>query len=211
MRKSEIIQELRRQKVIAVIRGDDYETGLKACHACIEGGLTIVEMAFSNNNAGDIIKTLAQDYKDRDDVLVGAGTVLDAMTARLAIMAGAAFVVSPSFDQDTALLCNQYNVPYMPGCMTIKEILTAMTYGAEIVKIFPGNILGVKFIGDVKAPLPQASMMVTGGVNYDNINDWFKAGVDAVGIGGELNKLAAAGDFAGITRQAKAYVDKVRG
>ena len=211
MKKSEVIQEIRRQKIVAVIRGDDYQTGLNACKACIDGGLTAIEMAFSNNSAADIIKELSNQYKDHDDVIIGAGTVLAAPTARMAIIAGACYIVSPSFDKETALLCNQYGVPYIPGCMTIKEIVTAMKYGAEIVKIFPAHILGTSFMHDVKAPLPQVSMMVTGGVNFDNVCEFLEAGAESAGIGGEFNLLAARGDFTTITKQARDYVEKVRG
>jgi len=210
MKKSDVITQLRQQKVVAVIRGDDYETGLKTCVACIDGGLTAIEMAFSNNQADAIIKTLCEQYKDDPDVLIGAGTVLDAPTARLAILAGARYVVSPSFDQETALLCNTYGVPYIPGCMTIKEIITGMKYGSELIKLFPGNTLGISYVSAVKSPLPQVSLMVTGGVNLETAKAWFDAGVDAIGVGGELNKLAQKGDFAEVTNKARQYVSIVK-
>ena len=208
MKKSEIIMELKKLGVVAVIRGNGLEEGYKISEACIKGGIMAIEMAYTNPNASEVIKKLNEDYKD---ALIGAGTVLDAPTARLAILAGAKYIVSPAFDYDTAVLCNRYGIPYIPGCMTIKEIVTAMEAGSEVIKLFPGSAFGVGYVGAIKSPLPQVSLMVTGGVKVDNIDAWFKAGVDAVGIGGEFNKLGAQGQFDKITEMAKEYVAKAEG
>lgn len=210
MKKSEIIMELKRQGVVAVIRGNSLEEGVQISKACIAGGLKAIEMAYTNTNASEIIKQLSEMYHEDSEVCIGAGTVLDAPTARLAILAGAKYIVSPSFDQETAMLCNRYGVPYIPGCMTIKEIVTAMEAGSEIIKLFPGSAFGSEYIGAIKSPLPQASIMVTGGVKLKNIDQWFDAGVDAIGVGGELNQLGAQGQFAEITRIASEYVQKTR-
>ena len=208
MKKSEIIMELKKQGVVAVIRGNSLEEGIGISKACIAGGLTAIEMAYTNANASEIIKQLSEMYKDHKEVCIGAGTVLDAPTARMAILAGAKYIVSPSFDYDTAVLCNRYGIPYIPGCMTIKEIITAMEAGSEIIKLVPGSAFGPGYVGAIKAPLPQVSLMVTGGVKLDNLDQWFKAGVDAIGVGGELNKLGEAGQFEEITRIASEYVKK---
>ena len=210
MKKSEIIMELKKQGVVAVIRGNSLEEGFNISKACIDGGLKAIEMAYTNANASEIIKKLNEEYADDPEVCVGAGTVLDAPTARLAILAGAKYIVSPSFDYETAVLCNRYGIPYIPGCMTIKEIVTAMEAGSEIIKLFPGSAFGPGYIGAVKSPLPQVSIMVTGGVKLDNLDQWFKAGVDAIGVGGELNKLGALGQFDEITRIAGEYVRKTK-
>ena len=210
MKKSEVILELKRQGVVAVIRGESFDEGVNISKACIAGGLKAIEMAYTNAAASDIIKELCEMYKDDKEVLIGAGTVLDAPTARMAILAGAKYIVSPSFDKETAVLCNRYGVPYLPGCMTIKEIITAMEAGSEIVKLFPGSAFGPGYIGAVKSPLPQVSMMVTGGVNLNNLDRWFKAGVDAIGVGGELNKLGAQGKWDEITEVAGQYVAKAK-
>lgn len=210
MKKSEVIIELKKQGVVAVIRGNSLEEGIGISKACIEGGLKAIEVAYTNVNASEIIKKLSEMYKDDKDVCIGAGTVLDAPTARMAILAGANYIVSPSFDKETAILCNRYCIPYIPGCMTIKEIVNAMETGSEIIKLFPGSAFGPSYIGAIKSPLPQVSLMVTGGVHLDNIHDWFRAGVDAVGIGGELNKLGSKNQFDEITRIAKEYVHKTR-
>lgn len=210
MGKSEIIQELKRQAVIAVIRGESLEEGVEVAKACVKGELKSIEIAYTNANASEIIKELNSCYKDDKEVIVGAGTVLDETTARLAILAGAKYIVSPSFNQETAVLCNRYGVPYIPGCMTINEIVIAMEAGSEIVKLFPGSCYDTSYIKAIKAPLPHTSIMVTGGVNLNNINEWFKAGVNAIGVGGELNKLGTEGKFEEITAIAGEYARKVR-
>ena len=115
------------------------------------------------------------------------------------------FYFLPSFNYETAVLCNRYAVPYIPGCMTITEIVSAMETGVEIVKLFPGSAYGPKYISAIKGPLPHVSLMVTGGVNRDNAAEWFEAGVDAIGIGGEFNKLAAKGEYNKITEIANEY------
>ena len=152
-----------------------------------------------------VIKALKEEFTP-DQLVIGAGTVLDAATARIAILAGAEFIVSPAFDEETAKLCNLYQVPYMPGCMTITEMTKAMQYGSDIIKLFPGSAFGPSFVKAVKAPLPQANIMPTGGVSLDNIEEWFKNGVVAVGAGGKL----ASGSTEDIIATAKAFVSKIR-
>lgn len=208
MTKSQTIMELQRQGVVAVIRGNTVEEGVNISKACIEGGLKAIEMAYTNPNASDIIKQLIEMYKDDPEVCIGAGTVLDAQTARMAILAGAKYIVSPSFNHETAIMCNRYTIPYIPGCMTITEIVTAMEAGSEIIKLFPGSAFGPGYIGAIKSPLPHVSIMVTGGVKIDNLDKWFNAGVNAVGVGGELNVLGAQGKFDEITRIASKYVKR---
>lgn len=210
MRKSEVITSLRHQGAVAVIRGESLEEGKHIAMACIQGGLTAIEMAYTNADASQIVKELCALYRERDDVLIGAGTVLDAPTARSAILAGAKYVVSPSFDHDTAVLCNRYGIAYIPGCMSVKEIVTAMEAGSEMIKLFPGNAFGPGYIGAIHSPLPQASIMVTGGVKADNVGMWLKSGADAVGVGGELNKLGVNGQWEEITRVASLYVKAVK-
>ncbi|MEE0778586.1 MAG: bifunctional 4-hydroxy-2-oxoglutarate aldolase/2-dehydro-3-deoxy-phosphogluconate aldolase [Massilimicrobiota sp.] len=210
MRKSEVLTKLRQQGVVAVIRGETLEEGINISKACIQGGLKAIEMAYTNANASQIIKELNTMYQGDEDVFIGAGTVLDAPTARNAILAGAKYIVSPSFDQETAILCNRYGIPYIPGCMTIKEIVTAMEYGSEMIKLFPGSAFGPGYIGAIQSPLPQVSIMVTGGVKLDNVKQWFHAGVDAIGVGGELNKLGAQGQFDEVTQVASQYVQAAK-
>ena len=210
MKKSETIMELKKQGVVAVVRGHSLSEGIEISKACIKGGLKAIEMAYTNTSASEIIKQLCEIYKEDQEVCIGAGTVLDAPTARMAILAGAKYIVSPSFDKETAILCNRYGIPYIPGCMTIKEIVTAMEAGSEIIKLFPGSTFGPQYIKAIKSPLPQVSLMVTGGVNLKNAHEWFEAGVDAIGIGGELNQLASHSQYEQITKIANEYT-KIKG
>jgi 2-dehydro-3-deoxyphosphogluconate aldolase/(4S)-4-hydroxy-2-oxoglutarate aldolase len=142
--------------------------------------------------------------------VVGAGTVLDSETARIAILAGAQFIVSPSLNQETARLCNRYQVAYMPGVGTVREVVEAMECGAEIIKAFPAEILGPAFVKAVKAPLPQAQLMPTGGVSIDNVVDWIRAGSVAVAVGGNLTAGATTGDYKSITHLARQFVEKIK-
>ncbi|MGI1734216.1 bifunctional 2-keto-4-hydroxyglutarate aldolase/2-keto-3-deoxy-6-phosphogluconate aldolase [Streptococcus uberis] len=209
MTKSEIISQLLTQKLVVVIRGNTEEEAYEASKACIAGGITAIEIAYSNNKASQVIEHLTNDYINSKNVIVGAGTVLDAVTARMAILAGAKFIVSPAFSAETAKICNLYAIPYLPGCMTLTEITTALEYGCELVKLFPGGTIGQDFISSIKVPLPQVQVMVTGGVNSENAKEWLQAGASAIGIGGEFNKLALEGRFQDITIKASEFRNKV--
>lgn len=206
MKKSDILTNLRKLKVVAVVRGNNEEEGYQISSSCIDGGIQCIEVAYTNNKASQIIERLNKDYPNS---MIGAGTVLDSETARMAILAGAKYVVSPSFNKETAIICNRYAIPYIPGCMTIKEVVEAMEAGCEMIKMFPGGTLGQKFISSILSPLPQVSIMVTGGVNLNNAKEWFDAGAEAIGIGGEFNKLGAQGKFEEIKQMAKEYIDIV--
>ena len=153
-----------------------------------------------------MIEDLADRLKDKD-ILLGAGTVLDAETARMAILSGAGYIVSPALDIDTIKLCNRYQVPCMPGAMTVREAIMAMEAGAGIIKIFPGSVFGPEIIKAIKGPLPQASLMPTGGVSLSNAAEWLKAGSIALGVGGSLTAGAKTGDYDKVTKTAREFVD----
>lgn len=210
MKKLSILSKLTECGVVAVVRADSKEEAVKISEACVEGGIQGIEVTFTVQGADEVIRELASLYKDDRNVVIGAGTVLDATTARIAILAGAEFVVSPAFDAETAKLCNLYQVPYMPGCMTITEIKQALEAGVDIVKLFPGNAYGPEFVKSVKAPLPQVNIMPTGGVDLDNVGQWIKNGCVAVGVGGNLVAPAKTGEYEKITEYAKQYVAKVQ-
>jgi 2-dehydro-3-deoxyphosphogluconate aldolase/(4S)-4-hydroxy-2-oxoglutarate aldolase len=171
--------------------------------ACALGGVGALEITFTVPGAHRVIEQLGKDSSQQ--ILLGAGTVLDPETARIAILAGAQFVVSPAFNPDTARLCNRYQIPYLPGAATIQEVIEAMECGADIVKVFPGETLGPGFVKAVKGPLPHAQLMPTGGVNLENVDDWIKAGSCALGVGGNLTAGAKTGDFASITHLAQQF------
>lgn len=205
LRKSEILNKISEIGIVAVVRGETVAEGIRISKACVKGGIPAIEVTYTVPGATEVIKALKEELSPAE-LIVGAGTVLDAATARIAILAGAEFIVSPAFDEETAKLCNLYQVPYMPGCMTITEITRAMKAGADIVKLFPGSAFGPSFVKAVKAPLPQANIMPTGGVSLDNIEEWFKNGVVAVGAGGKL----ASGSDESIIATAQAFVNKIK-
>jgi len=195
--------------VVAVIRAESREQGLKLVDSVKEGGIKILEVTMTVPGAVDIIKEISEHYKN-EDVVIGAGTVLDPETARLCILAGARYIVSPSLNPDTVKLCNRYRIPVMPGVMTVKEAVEALELGAEVIKVFPGNAFGPEIIKAFKGPLPQGNFMPTGGVSLSNVKEWIKAGAVAVGTGGDLTKGAKTGDYALVTRTAAAFVEAVK-
>lgn len=208
MKKLKVLGSLQTCGVVAVIRADNAEDARKMSAACIEGGLTNIEVTFTTPGAEHAIRELAAEYGDR--AVIGAGTVLDPITARIAILAGAEFVVSPSFEKDTAEICNLYGIPYMPGVLTLGEIKEALKMGVDVLKLFPGSAFGADFVKAVKGPMPQISIMPTGGVDLDNMEKWLNAGCIAVGIGGNLTAPAKQGRYDQITELAAAYVAKYR-
>lgn len=206
MKKVTILNKLENAGVIAVVRGKDQTEALRATDAIIAGGMKGIELTFTVPNAEAVIKELVEKYKDNQDIVIGAGTVLDPITARIAIMAGAEYIVSPFFDKETAEVCNLYQIPYLPGCMTITEMKEALKSGVDIIKLFPGSAFGPEIVKAFKAPMPQLNIMPTGGVGLDNMKDWFNAGVVAVGVGGNLLAPATKGDFAEVTKVAEQYM-----
>ncbi len=206
MDKIDIIKRIMEDKLVAVIRAESKEQGLKVVDAVQKGGIKLIEVTMTVPGAVDIINSLTQEYKGKD-VVIGAGTVLDSETARMCILAGAQFVVSPSFNEGTSTLCNRYRIPYLPGAMTVNEIIECLEHGADIIKLFPGNLYHPGTIKDFKAPLPQANFMPTGGVSVDNIAQWIKAGAVAIGVGGSLTAGAKTGDYDAVTREAERFIE----
>lgn len=205
MKRAELVQKMVNTGVIAVVRAETPEKAVKVADALIDGGITGMELTYSVPHADSVIAELVAKYEGTD-VVVGAGTVLDATSARLAIIAGAQFIVSPSFDKDVALMCNLYQVPYTPGTFTITEAQTALKYGSEVVKLFPGSMAGASAIKEYHGPFPYLNVMPSGGVNVKNMHEWFEAGAVVVGAGGGLTAPAANDDFAGVTQNAKDYI-----
>ncbi|MGC1685992.1 MAG: bifunctional 2-keto-4-hydroxyglutarate aldolase/2-keto-3-deoxy-6-phosphogluconate aldolase [Candidatus Acidiferrales bacterium] len=205
--KLAILNSIVNSGLVAVIRAENGKQAALIAEACAAGGVAALEITYTVPGATGVIEHLAKEFAGR--ILVGAGTVLDPETARIAISAGAQFVVSPSLNPETARLCNRYQIPHMPGAGSIAEVIAAMESGADIVKVFPGEILGPAFVKAVKGPLPQASLMPTGGVTLENVAEWIKAGSVAVGVGGNLTAGAKTGDFASITKIAQQFVEKI--
>lgn len=209
MEKYRIYETIEKLGVVAVIRGDSLDTAVKTVDACYKGGIKIIEVTFTVPGADLLIKSLTEKYKG-SDMVIGAGTVLDPETARIAILAGAKFVVSPSLNIETVKTCNRYGIPVMTGVMTPTEAQTAMEYGVDVLKLFPGDIAKPAGLKALKGPFPHANIMPTGGVSAENVEEWFKAGAFAVGAGSFLTKDAKTGDYDKVTAVCKAFVDKVQ-
>jgi len=207
-KKADVLKKIIDDALVAVIRAESRDQAARIAEACAEGGVAALEITFTVPGAAGVIEHLAKEHSKK--ILLGAGTVLDPETARIAILAGAHFIVSPALNPETARLCNRYQVPYMPGAGTIKEVIEGMESGADIIKVFPGETLGPAFIKAVKGPLPQAQLMPTGGVSVENVGEWIKAGAVAIGAGGNLTAGAKTGDYSSITRTARQFVEKIK-
>ncbi|GAB3260397.1 bifunctional 4-hydroxy-2-oxoglutarate aldolase/2-dehydro-3-deoxy-phosphogluconate aldolase [Larkinella harenae] len=185
----EVYETIRRVPVVPVFYHPDGEVCYEVLGACYRGGIRAFEFTnrgdFAHELFAELVKRSARDYPE---LILGAGTLVEASTAALYIQSGANFIVGPSFHESIARTCNRRKVAYMPGCATLTEISAAEELGVEVVKVFPGDTLGPGFVKAVKGPMPWTSMMVTGGVEptHDSLNKWFKAGVSAVGIGSQL-------------------------
>ena len=209
MTRVETVKGIEACGVVAVIRMREPEKLRAVVEALAEGGVRALEVTMTVPRAIPMIEQLAPTLPE--GFLLGAGTILDAETARLAILAGAQFIVGPVYRPEVIALCHRYDVPAMPGCFTPTEILSAWEAGADVVKVFPATVLGPAFFKDVRGPLPQVKMMPTGGVSLENAGDWIKAGAVAVGVGTALldAKAIAAGDYGVITANAKRIVENV--
>lgn len=187
MFKADIINRIEATGALAIVRTKTIERGIEIAEGCLEGGIDVMEISYTYPNAGDVIKALDDKFGDR--LLVGAGTVLDGETARLAILSGAKFIIAPNFSKEVAKVCNRYQIAYAPGCTTITEMVEALEVGASYVKAYPiSNFYGPSLVPVVKTPIPNMPIMASGGANLDNLESWIKSGVDAVGFGGLLTK-----------------------
>lgn len=204
----ELVGKIVESGLVAIVRTDSANKAKKIADACIAGGVTAIEITLTVPGALGVISELAATYKN-GEIIIGAGTVLDAETARAAMLAGAAYMVTPSLNIETVKICNRYQVPIMAGAMTIREIVEALEAGTDVVKVFPGDSLGPTFVRAAMGPLPQAPLMPTGGVSLTNVDEWIKAGCVAVGVGGKLTGGAEIGDFEAVTETARQFLAKI--
>lgn len=207
----EILKKILDEKIVAIVRLDSGEQLVRVAEALKEGGISVIEFTCSMPGALDMIKEASGRFGE--EVLIGAGTVLDPETARAAILAGAEFIVSPTINLDTIKMCKRYGKPIIAGAMTPSEMLTVWEAGADLVKVFPASVIGgVDYIKAVLAPLPQLRLVPTGGVNADNAAQYLKAGAAVVAVGGNLvdKKVVSRGDWAAITAEAQRLVSAVR-
>ncbi|CAM4201728.1 bifunctional 2-keto-4-hydroxyglutarate aldolase/2-keto-3-deoxy-6-phosphogluconate aldolase [Lacicoccus alkaliphilus] len=184
MKKYEILKQIKENYLIAVVRGQGFDDTVKMIEGIIEGGIKNIEITYTTPKAGELI----EHFAEQPGICVGAGTVMSVGTADAAIRSGARYVVSPHFDAEVSELCNLNQIPYLPGCATATEITAAMKSGVDVIKIFPGGVLGASFIKDIKGPIPHANLMPSGGVNKENMSEWMANGAFAIGIGSALAK-----------------------
>src|SRR5580692_2082645 len=210
MHKSEVLKKIRQVGLVPVLRADSEEEALQLAYALEAGGVTILEVTMTVPGAIDAIRRLAREAGDR--ILVGAGTVLDPETARICMLAGAQFIVSPALNVATIELCRRYDVAVFPGGLTPTEVITAWQAGADAVKVFPCSAVGgAKYLKALKAPLPQIELIPTGGVSLATAAEFLEAGAFALGIGGDLidHDAIAKGKLEVISENARKYLEIV--
>jgi 2-dehydro-3-deoxyphosphogluconate aldolase / (4S)-4-hydroxy-2-oxoglutarate aldolase len=210
MRKEAVLAELRKIGLVPVLRASSVKEALALAGAVAAGGVTVMEVTMTVPGAIEVMRCLAQD---RPDILVGAGTVLDPETARMCILEGAKFVVSPALNLKTIEMCHRYSIAVLPGALTPTEVVTAWQAGADVIKVFPANALGgAKYLKSLKAPLPQVELIPTGGVSLATAKEFLEAGAFALGVGADLvdPKAIAAGEPEKITANAQKYLEIVQ-
>lgn len=209
MPKIENLKRIEETGVVAVVRAENAEQALKIAEAVKAGGIQAIEITMTVPGAIDVMKELTSNYPNKE-ILIGAGSVLDAETARACILAGAEYIVGPALDVEMVKLCNRYQKIVMPGAMSVTEVVQAMAIGADIVKVFPATLFGPKIIKAIKGPIPQAPLLPTGGVNVDNVSEWIKAGSFAVGVGSALTAGAKTGDYEKVTNTAREFIKRIK-
>ena len=210
MEKSRVLAELKRIGLVPVLRAESIEKALALAEAIAAGGVTVLEITMTVPGAMQVMRKLAET---RPDILIGAGTVLDAETARMCILEGAQFIVSPALNLKTVEMCHRYSVAVLPGALTPTEIVTAWQAGADVVKVFPASAMGgASYLKSVKAPLPQVELIPTGGVSLATAEDFLRAGAFALGVGADLvdAKAMAEGRPEAVTDSARKYLEVVK-
>jgi len=208
--KQQVLDGIIECGIVAVVRGTSDELIMKAIEAALDGGINVIEVAFTVPNALEIIRRLAESVSE--DVILGAGTVLTPEMAADAVDAGARFIVSPNVNLATIEMAKSRGVPVFPGALTPTEVATAWQAGADMVKIFPANVMGPTYLKDLHGPFPQIKFMPTGGVNLNTARDYLENGAAALGVGGDLinRKLMEEGNFAEIANRARKFRQIVR-
>jgi 2-dehydro-3-deoxyphosphogluconate aldolase / (4S)-4-hydroxy-2-oxoglutarate aldolase len=210
MGRVENLERILKTGIVAILRMKASEQLPDIARALVDGGIDVVEVTLTVPGALEVVAVLKKDLGDR--ALVGAGTVLNAQTARSALAAGAEFIVGPGFNPDVVHLCNRYDKVVMPGAFTPTEILAAWEAGADVVKVFPSDSVGPSYLKAIKGPFPDIRLMPTGGVNLETLADFVKAGACAVGVGSSLLEPAAIrdGNMARLRELARQYVQALK-
>lgn len=208
--KPEVLQQIREIGLIPVLRAESEEQALALAGAIAAGGVTVLEVTMTVPGA---LRVIARLTRERSDLLIGAGTVLDPETARACMLEGAQFIVSPALNVKTVELCNRYSIAVLPGALTPTEIVNAWQAGADVIKVFPASAMGgARYLASLKAPLPQVELIPTGGISHSTARDFLAAGAMALGVGADLvdTKAIAAGKPERITESARKYLEIVR-
>ncbi|MDU4477597.1 ketohydroxyglutarate aldolase [Clostridium sp.] len=201
MKKMNVTKRMYETGALAIVRAETIKRAIEIAEGCIQGRIPVMEMSYTLNNAGDIILGLKEKYKE--NLCVGAGTVLDSETARHAILHGAEFIIAPNYNEEVAKMCNRYQIPYAAGCTTLTECIDALSMGAAFVKAFPiSDFYGPNLVKVFKTPIPDMPILASGGINLDNLSIWLKNGVDVCGFGGLLTK--------GTTEDIRENASKIR-
>ena len=208
MQKAAVTQTLYDTCAFAVVRVPTAERGCEIAEGLLKGGVRAMEVSYTLPNAGEVIGAIKERFGD--DMTVGAGTVMEATTARLAILSGAEFVVANCYSEEASEVCNLYQVPYAPGCTTMTEANHALATGAAFIKCFPiSNVYGPSLVGLFKTPTPWMPLMASGGINLDNLATWIRNGVDAAGMGGLLTK-GTVDEIAANAAAVRRIIDETR-
>ena len=210
MTRIEILHKVIQIGAVAVIRADDPTKLLRIVEAIHKGGVSAIEITMTVPRALDLIEQTAKELGD--EVILGVGSVLDPETTRMALNAGARYVVSPIYKASIIQMAHRYDAPAMPGCFSPTEILEAYENGADLVKVFPANILGMKYFKAIKAPMPHLQLMPTGGVSLTNAGEWMAHGASAVGIGSALldKKAIAEERYDQLTENARTLMRSIQ-
>lgn len=203
-----MLNKIKAEGIVAVIRAKDHEEAIGYINACVNGGVKAVELTYTIPNVVELIKHVTENYND--DVLVGVGSVLNEKMAKDAIEAGASYVVSPGFSEEVNTVCHEMNTLYLPGCMTVTEVMNALDKGNKMIKLFPGEVFGPKYVKALKAPIPHVEVMPTGGVSIDNVEEWFKMGVSCVGVGSSLLGAGSLEDIENLAKDFKRKIEQIR-
>jgi 2-dehydro-3-deoxyphosphogluconate aldolase / (4S)-4-hydroxy-2-oxoglutarate aldolase len=208
MKKMNITKRIAEVGALAIVRAETLDRACEIAEGCIKGGIPVMEMSYTLNNAGEIIEGLSKKYGE--SLCVGAGTVLDSETARHAILHGAQFIIAPNYDEGVAKICNRYQIPYAPGCTSLTEAVDALSLGAAFIKAFPiSDFYGAKLVKVFKTPLPYMPILASGGITLDNLHVWLENGVDVCGFGGLLTQ-GSVEDIAENARKISEIIKKTR-
>jgi len=208
LQKAEVTQRMYESGAFAVVRTPSVDRGCEIAEGILKGGVSVMEVSYTLANAGDVISGIKERFGD--DIIVGAGTVMEATTARLANMAGAQFVIANMSSDEVARVCNLYQMPYGPGCTTVTEAVHGLEMGAAFIKCFPiSNFYGPKLAQIFKVPTPWMPIMASGGINLENLSEWVQNGADFLGLGGLLTK-GTPDEIAKNAAECRRIIDETR-